>query len=100
MGRRRKKKIVSDVTLTGIADKGQAVGRDEGGMVYFVAGAVPGDVVDVWVKKKKNSYRVGVVEQFKHKSEERVTPFCQHFGDCGGCTVSYTHLTLPTIYSV
>ena len=89
MGRRRKKKIVSDVTLTGIADKGQAVGRDEGGMVYFVAGAVPGDVVDVWVKKKKNSYRVGVVEQFKHKSEERVTPFCQHFGDCGGCKWQY-----------
>jgi len=89
LGRRRKKKIVTDVTLTGIADKGQAVGRDESGMVYFVKGAVPGDIVDVWVKKKKNSYRVGVVEQFKHKSEERVTPFCQHFGDCGGCKWQY-----------
>ena len=45
---RRKRRIVEDVTLTGIADKGQAVGRDAEGMVYFVKGAVPGDVVDVW----------------------------------------------------
>lgn len=86
MGRsRRKRRIAEDVTITGIADKGMAVGRDEAGMVYFVAGAVPGDVVDVWVKKKKNSYRQGVVEQYKFKSELRVTPFCSHFGNCGGC---------------
>lgn len=89
MGRRRKKKIALDVTISGIADKGQAVGRDEAGMVYFVTGAVPGDVVDVWVKKKKNSFKVGVVEQFKFKSEERVAPFCSHFGDCGGCKWQY-----------
>jgi len=89
LGRRRKKKIARDVKISGIADKGQAVGRDEEGMVYFVAGAVPGDVVDVWVKKKKNIFKVGVVEQFKFLSEERVEPFCKHFGNCGGCKWQY-----------
>ena len=54
-------------------------------MVYFVKGAVPGDVVDVWVKKKRNSYRQGVVEKFKSLSSLRVQPFCEHFGNCGGC---------------
>ena len=71
--------------MTGIADKGQAVGRDAEGMVYFVQGAVPGDVVDVWVKKKKSSHRIGVVEAFREKSAERVEAFCDHFGNCGGC---------------
>lgn len=86
MGRsRRKRRIAENVTITGLADKGRAVGRDEAGMVYFVQGAVPGDVVDVWVKKKKNSYRQGVVSEFKFKSELRVKPFCEHFGNCGGC---------------
>jgi len=96
--RRKKKKIVTDVTMTGIADKGQAVGRDEEGMVYFVAGAVPGDVVDVWVKKKKNSFKVGVVEQFKSKSPERVDAFCKHFGNCGGCKWQYLDYTSQLKY--
>lgn len=90
MGRgRRKKKIAHDVAITGIADKGQAVGRDKEGMVYFVTGAVPGDVVDVWVKRKKNSFKQGVVEAFKKYSDERVDAFCTHFGDCGGCKWQY-----------
>lgn len=85
MGRRKTKRIVSDVTITGIADKGKAIGRDAEGMVYFVEGAVPGDVVDVWVKRKKSSYKLGVATAFKKYSEERVEPFCKHFGNCGGC---------------
>ncbi len=90
MGRRRRpKKIAQNVSITGIADKGQAVGRDEEGMVYFVLGAVPGDVVDVWVKKKKNSFKVGVVENYISYSEERVEAFCSHFGNCGGCKWQY-----------
>ncbi len=83
--RRRKPKIVEDITLTGIADKGRAVGRDAEGMVYFVEGAVPGDVVDVLVKKKRRSYMQGVVYATKTRSDLRIEPICQHFGECGGC---------------
>lgn len=86
---RRKRRIVENVSITGIADKGQAVGRDEEGMVYFVAGAVPGDVVDVWVKKKKSNYRQGVISAFRSKSDLRIAPFCEHFGNCGGCKWQY-----------
>lgn len=85
MGRRRKIKIVEDVTLSGIADKGLAVGRDPEGVVYFVQGAVPGDRVDVLVKKKRKSFYQGTVHKMKETSPERVEPFCNHFGDCGGC---------------
>ena len=52
MGRSRKPRIIEQVTMTGTADKGKAVGRHEG-KVIFVDGAVPGDVVDVLIQKKK-----------------------------------------------
>jgi 23S rRNA (uracil1939-C5)-methyltransferase len=81
----RKKKVKKDITMTGIADKGMAVGRDSEGMVYFVEGAVPGDNVDVLVLRKKSSFRKGVVSQFNKYSEERIEANCEHFGICGGC---------------
>ncbi|MBT8190491.1 MAG: 23S rRNA (uracil(1939)-C(5))-methyltransferase RlmD [Saprospiraceae bacterium] len=81
----RKKKIKQDVKIHGIADKGMGVGRDEDGVVYFVQGPVPGDVVDVIVTRKKSSYRKGIVKEYKSYSSERTEPFCDHFDLCGGC---------------
>lgn len=82
---RRKKQIKENITLTGIADKGMAVGRDEEGVVYFVDGGVPGDVVDVLITRRKSSFRKGFVTNTKSLSDERVEPVCDHFGQCGGC---------------
>jgi len=81
----RKKKVYKDVQMTGIADKGMAVGRDKEGIVYFVDGAVPGDNADVLVLRKKSSFRKGIVDRFNSYSEERTEPLCDHFGVCGGC---------------
>ncbi len=81
----RKKKSVSDLLITGIADKGKAVGRTESGEVIFVDGAVPGDIVDVLVIRKKKSMSEAVVTAFKSYSEDRVEAKCLHFGVCGGC---------------
>ncbi len=81
----RKKKIARDITITGIADKGRGVGRDPDGMVYFIEGAVPGDIVNVQITKRKTSHRFGFVVDYARYSERRVKPFCAHFGDCGGC---------------
>lgn len=47
--------------------------------------AVPGDVVDVRVVKKKKNFAEAVIESLHEKSELRTDPFCQHFGTCGGC---------------
>ncbi|MEM1318709.1 MAG: 23S rRNA (uracil(1939)-C(5))-methyltransferase RlmD [Bacteroidota bacterium] len=82
---KKKKKIVERVTITGIADKGRSVGRDEEGQVLFVDRVAPGDVVDVMVLKKKNGYMEGIPKVFHTYSEDRVDPFCQHYGVCGGC---------------
>lgn len=84
MGRSRKPRIIEDVKITGLADKGQTVGR-YGDVVVFVEGALPNDVVDVLVTKTKKKVLFGKAIKIKVYSPDRVTPFCKHFGVCGGC---------------
>lgn len=84
-GKRKKVKILEKVAITGIADKGKAVGRDAEGQIVFVENAAPGDVVDVKVHKEKSGYSEGVTIKIHTYSEERTKPFCQHFNLCGGC---------------
>ena len=85
---RRKKKILHDVLIKGIADKGKAVGRDAEGQVVFVDDVVPGDVVDVLVLRKKKGVMQGTPIEFKEYSKDRIEPFCSHFEVCGGCSRS------------
>lgn len=91
MGRRKKPKIYTNVTFTGIADKGRAVGRDAEGKVIFADGAAPGDVADVLVKRKKKGVLMGTAQEIKSYSPDRTEPVCEHFGLCGGC--KWQHLS-------
>ena len=54
-------------------------------IVCFIDFAVPGDVVDIEITKKKSNYREGKVIQYQKYSEKRTEPVCKHFGTCGGC---------------
>ena len=54
-------------------------------LVVFVPFCVPGDVCDVQIRRKKHSFAEGEVVRFLEYSNVRATPFCQHFGVCGGC---------------
>jgi 23S rRNA (uracil1939-C5)-methyltransferase len=86
MSKRKRALILTDLEITGIADKGKAVGREPEGRVVFVeGGAVPGDCVDVLVNKARKGYYMGKMIALKRPSSDRVEPFCQHFGVCGGC---------------
>lgn len=82
---KRKKKMVYDVPVVDVADRGKSVAKDEEGKVYFIDKAVPGDVVDILVLKKKKSFFQGIVKEYKSLSPDRVAPRCEHFGICGGC---------------
>lgn len=66
------------------AAEGKSLARQDG-KVIFIEGAVPGDVVDVRLGKSKKDWAEGHAIHFHQYSEERVAPFCQHFGVCGGC---------------
>jgi 23S rRNA (uracil1939-C5)-methyltransferase len=54
-------------------------------MVYFVAGAVPGDTVKARVWKIRKNYAEARAVEILSPSPERVEPVCMHFGVCGGC---------------
>jgi 23S rRNA (uracil1939-C5)-methyltransferase len=89
MGRSRDKKpLYENVEITDIGAEGKAIGRVDD-VVVFVPHAIPGDVVDVQVTKKRKRYREGRVVQYKKYSTDRVDAFCEHFGICGGCKWQY-----------
>lgn len=46
---------------------------------------MPGDIVDVRLSKNKKDWAEGKAVHIHSYSDKRITPFCQHFGTCGGC---------------
>jgi len=86
--------MVNGVTITGLADKGRGVGRDEAGRVYFIKETAPGDVVNVQVLRKKKSYFEAIVTDYVTLSPQRVTPFCADFDFCGGCSFQHVSYAL------
>lgn len=86
MGRNRKLDIVlENVTIENVAAEGKAIAHTEDGMVVFVEFAVPGDVVDIQVTRKKKAFMEGRIIRIVKPSDRRLEPFCEHFGLCGGC---------------
>ena len=83
----RKKKplpLLEKITITDVAAEGKALAKVND-LVVFVPYVVPGDVVDLQVKRKKNKYAEAVAVKFHEYSPKRAVPFCQHYGVCGGC---------------
>jgi 23S rRNA (uracil1939-C5)-methyltransferase len=85
-GLRKKKKpvILEKFLVEDYAAEGKSLGRLDG-KVIFIERTVPGDLVDVYLYKNKKDWAEGFPVKFHEYSPRRVTPFCQHFGDCGGC---------------
>lgn len=93
----RKKKplpIFENITITDVAAEGKSLvripipahdGQPESQLVVFVPYCVPGDVVDLQIRRKKHSYAEAEVVRFREYSPTRQEPMCRHFGVCGGC---------------
>jgi len=80
----QEKKFINDIHVIDIAEEGKGVGKTED-LVLFIEKAIPGDIVDVELMRKKKSFGEAKVVAIKQASEHRVEPFCTHFGVCGGC---------------
>lgn len=81
---RREPQTLNGLTVHDIAGEGKGVARAED-LVVFIEKAIPGDVVDATIYKKKKKFAEAKIERIISPSPERVDPFCQHFGVCGGC---------------
>nr|MBA3901797.1 23S rRNA (uracil(1939)-C(5))-methyltransferase RlmD [Bacteroidota bacterium] len=76
--------ILEKVEIIDAGSEGKAIAKvDE--MVIFVSHAVPGDIADLQVTRKKSSYMEAKAVFIHKPSEHRVDAVCQHFGTCGGC---------------
>ena len=86
MSKKNKKPLplFENVTITGIAAEGKAIVKLND-LVIFVPFVVPGDVVDLQLTRKKNSYAEARVVKFHEYSQQRTEAFCEHYGVCGGC---------------
>ncbi|MGM9742309.1 MAG: 23S rRNA (uracil(1939)-C(5))-methyltransferase RlmD [Candidatus Cryptobacteroides sp.] len=84
MGKRKPEIILENVHIESVAAEGKAIAHIDGA-VLFVEMAVPGDIVNVRLTKKKKNYMEGVIASIVKPSEHRLEPFCSHFGVCGGC---------------
>lgn len=88
MARNRRNRFpqrLDNITITGLADKGFCVGKTPEGEVVFVEKVVPGDVVHVRPFRKKKKLLFCAPLEWLERSADRVEPFCEHFGVCGGC---------------
>ena len=85
MARKRKKILLENITIADAGAKGKAITRLDNGLVVFIEGAVPGDVCDVLVYKKRKSFLEGRAVKFHSYSDLRREAVCEHFGLCGGC---------------
>ncbi|QJD95777.1 23S rRNA (uracil(1939)-C(5))-methyltransferase RlmD [Mucilaginibacter robiniae] len=83
-------KLFEDVTIIDIAEEGKGVGKADD-FVLFVEKAVPGDVADLEVYRKKKNFGEAKIVALKQPSVHRTEPFCEHFGTCGGC--KWQHMT-------
>ena len=84
MRKKNKRITVENIAVTDYAAQGKAIARLDG-KVIFTEGAVPGDVVDLLLTKNKKDFAEARVLKIITPSADRVTPFCMHFGVCGGC---------------
>jgi len=81
---KRGKKQLVEVAITAYAAEGKSLGHTNG-KVVFVENTVPGDVVLVLLHKNKADWAEGAPVEFRTYSPLRIAPFCEHFGQCGGC---------------
>ena len=83
-------KTSQNIHVIDIAEEGKGVGKTDD-LVIFIDKAVPGDIVDVELMKKKRNYYEARIKTLVKPSDLRTQPFCQHFGTCGGC--KWQHMT-------
>ena len=99
---RRNKPLIERVVIEDIAAEGKAIAYYND-CVVFAPYVIPGDVVDLQVTKKRKRYMEARVEKIHEYSADRLEPFCEHFGVCGGCKwqmLPYEKQIVITSYSI
>lgn len=85
----KKGDIIENIRVDTMAAEGKCVAKVNG-LVIFLEGCAPGDLVNARLTKIKSSFLEGAVTEITEYAPDRTEPFCIHFGLCGGC--SWQHI--------
>lgn len=86
---KKKNKRIEKIEIIDIGAKGKAVGKSADGRVVFVENAIPGEIVDIELSRRRRKYYNGKILHYHKLSPDRIEPQCRHFNDCGGCKLQY-----------
>ena len=86
MGRKKRNIVLENIELTDAGSLGKCISKKEGEKIIFTKNGVPGDIVDIRIRKKRKSYLEGDIIKYHKYSSKRTDPKCSHFELCGGCS--------------
>ena len=89
MGRKRLELFENELEVFDINKLGMGVSKTSEGVICFIKNAVPGDIVNVKIFKKRKGYFIAEAIKWLKKSAFRTQPLCEHFGICGGCKLQH-----------
>ncbi|WP_163576527.1 TRAM domain-containing protein [Halomonas faecis] len=77
------------VVIERLAHDGRGLAHAADGKALFVAGALPGERVEVAVHRARKRYDEGHVRTLLEASAQRAAPPCPHYAHCGGCDLQH-----------
>ena len=82
----QKQSVVLNITAMDHQGRGIAKHNNK---VCFVSGALPNEQVKATIVDDKARYSSAVIQKVIKASESRVTAFCEHYNQCGGCQLQH-----------
>ena len=90
MARSRSHASLSEVLTARVDDLNhEGWGVIRAGKVVFVAGALPGEVVEYRIRRRERGHDEAELVRVVEPSPDRIEPGCAHFGLCGGCSMQH-----------
>ena len=85
-----KKNDIYETEIIDYTTEGSGICKIDG-MAVFVPCSAVGDKVNVRILKPAKNYAFGKIETVLSPSPDRISPDCDIFNQCGGCT--FRHIT-------
>jgi tRNA/tmRNA/rRNA uracil-C5-methylase (TrmA/RlmC/RlmD family) len=83
---------VVTATIVDLTHDGVGV-ADLDGRKIFVADALPGERVEIALRKRRRKMQEAELKRVLEPSPSRVAPECEYFGRCGGCALQHLQHT-------
>lgn len=82
-------KELIEVTIFGIGNKGDGLGKDDSGHGFYVPYATEGDVLKVRVTGKRDDDFIAEIREIVTPGEHRTDAPCPYYTRCGGCNLQH-----------